>query len=317
MTGLLFAERLKRKLFCFCPAIWGLEWRCALQTGVWIVLMCIGLQGTALDCAGESLQSAGLPADVILVVDGRKIDTSRVKPADRWAMENAFFQHRRRAPSGPQDELLLQRLEENRRCEAVRSAITLAVQKDLLEQARITVSDEERAEYRRSLLRSATPGEVAAKLRAKGEALKEALDAVYEKGEDPRAVFERMKSRLGYSDVDWGSDVYSARDAERRKEVVRRLREEMPAHIIEYHSRPDASDEQIRLRKFKQKIYADPELAEFRTPPGRLISDDIGAVYGRWLKAQVAKSHVWLDNPVWGERCELAKQGIVVDAEVR
>jgi len=199
----------------------------------------------------------------------------------------------------------------------VRAAITLAVQKDLLEQARITVSGEERAEYRRSLLRSATPGEVAAELRAKGEALKEALDAVYEKGEDPRAVFERMKSRLGYSDVDWGSDVYMARDAERRKEAVRRLREEMPAHIIEYHSRPDASDEQIRLRKFKQKIYADPELAGFWTPPGRLISDDIGAVYGRWLKAQVAKSHVWLDNPVWGERCELAKHGIVVGTEVR
>lgn len=288
-----------------------------MRTGGWPALIFIGLQGAAFDCAGQSLQSAGLPADVILVVDGRKIDTSRVKPADRWAMENTFFQYRRRAPAGPQDEALLQRLEENRRCEVLRSAISLAVQKSLLEQARITVSDEERAEYRQSLLRNSTPEKVAAELRARGEALKEALDAVYEMGEDPSAVFKRMRARLVYSDVDWGSDVYSARDAERRKEVVRRLREEMPAHTIEYHSRPDASDEQIRLRKFKQMIYADPALAEFRTPPGLLISDDIGAVYGRWLKAQVARSHVRLDNPVWGERCELAKHGIVVDAEGR
>ncbi|NWF83524.1 MAG: hypothetical protein HXY18_06820 [Bryobacteraceae bacterium] len=252
-----------------------------------------------------------------MIVDGKKIDTSRGKPADRWTMENAFFQYRRRAPSGPQDEALLQRLEENRRCEAVRSAVTLAVQKRLLEQARITVSDEERAEYRRLLLRRGTPEKEAEDLRARGAALEEALDAVYEKGEDPKAVYERMKARLVYSEVDWRSDVYSARDAERRKELVRHLREEMPAYILDYHSRPDAVDEEIRLTKFKQKIYADPAMAEFRTRPGLLISDDIGAVYGRWLKAQVATSHVRLDNPVWGERCELAKHGIVVDSESR
>lgn len=288
-----------------------------MRMGVLMALMSIGLPGVRAIGAGQAAEASVLPSVVVAVVEGKVIDTSRVKPADRWAMENTFFRYRRRAPSGPQDEVQLLRLEESRRCGMVREAIILAVQSRLLAQANITVSDEDRVEWRQRRPRRDNPEKDAEEMRATGAALKEALDAVYLRKEDPKAVYERMRPRLVYSEAAWNFDVYAARDPERRKEVVGRLSEQLPALLVDYYSRPDSADGAIRLEKFRRQIYMDPSSKEFRTPSGVLLSDDVGAVYGRWLLAQVAKSHVWLDSPVWAERCVWAKRGIVVSPERR
>ncbi|MBA3975295.1 MAG: hypothetical protein C0504_13900 [Candidatus Solibacter sp.] len=69
----------------------------------------------------------------------------------------------------------------------------------------------------------------------------------------------------------------------------------------------------IKLSKLKRLIYEDPATKPFREfPPGTVVVSEKDAVFHNFLRAEMSKSTVSLDNLGWYGRCGLGNLGIQV-----
>lgn len=265
-----------------------------------------------LGALGLSLVAQKLPEPPVKVtVNGRSIDTSPLT-ASRVSAEQVFRLNRKRAPASASDEDEVTRIMDDRRCELLVMRIEDAVVRQQIEKFGIGSTEEEQRAYLAQFPELANLEAEAAKIRERGLALREGFAQVFEKGQKPEDVYPNLSARLGFTMQAWLANLELARDPNRRESIYKWMIETTVDQMRSAAGRIDAAHA-VKLAKLKRLIFEEPSFKHFhQMPPGAMIVNQQDAVFQNFLRSEMSRTTVTLDNMTWYDRCGLAKLGLHV-----
>jgi hypothetical protein len=265
-----------------------------------------------LGALGLSLVAQKLPEPPVKVtVNGRSIDTSPLT-ASRVSAEQIFRLNRNRAPTSASDEDEVTKIMDDRRCELLVMRIEDAMVRQQIEKFGIGATEEEQRAYLAQFPELAKLEAEAAKIRERGLALREGFAQVFEKGHKPEDVYPNLSARLGFTMQAWLANVELARDPNRRESIYKWMIGTTVDQMRSAAGRIDAAHA-VKLAKLKRLIFEEPSLKHFhQMPPGAIIVNNQDAVFQNFLRSEMSRTTVTLDDMTWYDRCGLAKLGLHV-----
>gem|GEM_PF-5899624 len=254
-------------------------------------------------------------------INGAAFDVKEPRPE---ALAAAFLFEHRGEPKAPEDEQALAGIRISSVYGQVTDRIVQEAEQTQKRRFVITISEEEMRRGRQEALKKYDLTAVVANHRAEARLLYDALVEVYERGGDPRKVYDARLAPREVPQMHWRSGLITYRTQEARS----RLLKEVLAPT------PDTSplDPSIRASLEDQKLHAavgaevgqnDKTFRLYSEEQARLVANGNGSMPNAhheyletrrkaWWYAQYAQVQVTLSDPSFANRCGLARFGIVV-----
>ena len=277
----------------------------------------IVVAGLVLATPSSSAQPSASPVVFRGTVNGKPFE---VKQVQREPLVIHFIARHNHAPGGPADEQELTADRARWECEQIRSRLLDATREEQKRRFAISVTEEEMLRGCNEELKRVDLAALAEQARREARMRLDALNEVYEKGADPKQVYEKSLAGRKVNQTGWAIDLYIYPTAEARTRLASVTLTKTPA--------PSTLDGIVRTRMENERLDTavdpeiganDPTFAAYSEEQARLVPKGNGSMRAAhydylqpkrlaWWKARYSELSLTLSDPAIADRCGIARE---------
>jgi hypothetical protein len=243
-----------------------------------------------------------------------------VKEARRDALVGALIMKHLREPKGPADEQEIAKFRRESECSQLRDRLYMTAREEQKKRFAISVTKEELVQARTEWLKTYDPAADAAKARERATILLAALTEVYEKGGDPKQVYEKSLAGHDVHQTAWAVNLYLYRTLEARARLTRQATAPTPdSNQLDISVQARLENEQLDAAVDREIGSNDGTFRAYRKEQAEKVPHGTGEMPGAhldylqakrmaWWKARYAKMSVTLSDPAMADRCGLLQK---------